>query len=76
MFVTSFYLSVLVPVVQCSGDMSYCYASGDIFTTVADAYGVEASVVLAGFVSHGNENSLCYPNNPQQSHPVTVNSVS
>lgn len=64
-FVTSFYLSVLVPVVQCLGDVSYCYASGDVFTTVADVYGsVEASVVLAGFVSHGNENPLCYPNKP------------
>lgn len=43
----------------------YCYASGGVFTTVTDAYGsVEASLVSAGFVSHGNENSLGYLNKP------------
>lgn len=45
--------------------LSDCCAPGDAYTTVTDVYGsVEAFVVSAGFVGHGNENSLGYPNKP------------
>ena len=54
-------LNLLLPVSSLSL-VSYCSASG---TTVTDACGsVEASVVSAGCVGHGNENSLGYPNRP------------
>ena len=55
----------LLPVSSLSLVSTHCYASGAVFTTVTDVCGsVEASVVSAGCVGHGNENSLGYPNKP------------